>query len=74
MSRRSEFRNEVKTRLSDEDYAALQAFRQMSGFDSDSMALARAVRLALRGVVGTLPVALSGVSAEVAQVGTRVAA
>ncbi|KWW37892.1 phage portal protein [Cupriavidus metallidurans] len=67
MSRRSEYRNEVKTRLSDDDYAALQAFKAMSGFDSDSAALQRAVRLALRGAVGTLPVSLVGVSAEVAQ-------
>jgi len=72
MSRRSEYRNEVKTRLSDEDYAALQAFKVMSGFDSDSAALQRAVRLALRGAVGTLPVSLLGVSAEVAHRGTRV--
>ncbi|MDE4918181.1 hypothetical protein ACUXAV_000218 [Cupriavidus metallidurans] len=72
MSRRSEYRNEVKTRLSDDDYAALQAFKAMSGFDSDSAALQRAVRLALRGAVGTLPVSLVGVSAEVAQLGTQV--
>ncbi|MCA7083418.1 hypothetical protein K7G19_07370 [Cupriavidus sp. DB3] len=74
MSRRAEFRNEVKTRLNDEDYEALQAFKLMQGFESDSAALQRAVRLALRGVVGTLPVRISGVSAEVSQAGTREAA
>jgi len=74
MSRRSEFRNEVKTRLNDDDYALLQAFKQLSGFESDSVALQRAVRLALRGVIGTLPVALASVSAEMAQAGTRVQA
>lgn len=74
MSRRAEFRNEVKTRLRDRAYDALQVYKELHGIDSDSAALNRVVEVALLGVVGTLPARLLGVSAERGQAGARVGA
>ncbi len=71
MSRRAEFRNEVKTRLRDRVYDALQVYKELNGIDSDSAALNRVVEVALLGVVGTLPAKLVGISADLGQVGTR---
>jgi len=70
MSRlRAPAKNEVKTRLEDDEYDALQIFRDQYGYDSDSQALKRAVRMLLLGVVGILPKGVSDVSATVAQRG-----
>ncbi|CDY76137.1 hypothetical protein BGLT_05210 [Caballeronia glathei] len=74
MSRRAEFRNEVKTRLEDPVYEGMQAYKALYGIDSDSAALARITKLFLFGTVGTLPANLLGVSADVAQNGSRIAA
>ena len=71
MKRRAEFRNEVKTRLTDEEYGAMQTFKALHGIESDSAALARITRLLLLGVVGTLPADLTGVSADLGQGGPR---
>ncbi|WP_131753569.1 hypothetical protein [Burkholderia vietnamiensis] len=74
MSKRAEYKNEVKTRLTDEEYDAKQTFKALHGIDSDAAALARITRLLLLGVVGTLPARLVGVSADVGQIGPRVRA
>lgn len=74
MSRRAEFRNEVKTRLRDRAYEALQLYKEVHGIDSDSAALARIAEIALFGAVGTLPVAISGVSDGLGHSGPLVAA
>lgn len=74
MSRRAEYRNEVKTRLPDRTYDAMMKFKTLHGIDSDSAALARIAELLLLGVVGNLPSNLLGRSDEVAQSGTRMAA
>lgn len=68
---RAPYRNEVKTRLTDIQYHALQRFRAIHGIDSDSSALARAVSIALLGLVGMLPAEISGVCAEASQTGTH---
>ena len=70
--KRAEYRNEVKTRLDDTCYDALQMFKQLNGIESDSAALARIVKLSLFGVVGTLPTSYLNVSAEAAQMGTAI--
>lgn len=72
MSRRAEFRNEVKTRLEDAVYDGMQTFKALYGIDSDSAALARITKLFLFGTVGTLPANLIGVSAEPSQHGSAV--
>ncbi|MGN6589341.1 MAG: hypothetical protein ACTHKE_03515 [Sphingomicrobium sp.] len=74
MSRRTEARNEVKTRLSDREYEGMQAFKALHGIESDSAALARITSLLLFGTVGNLPANLIDRSASAAQFGTLVAA
>lgn len=74
MTRRAEFRNEVKTRLRDRAYDALQLYKQVNGIESDSAALARVAEQHLLGAVGTLPVALANVSDDLGQSGPRVVA
>lgn len=67
MSKRAEYRNEVKTRLRDRAYDALQLYKQVHGIESDSAALARIAEVALFGAVGTLPAVIAGVSDDVGQ-------
>ncbi len=74
MSRRTEYRNEVKTRLSDRAYEGMQAFKALHGIESDSAELSRITDLMLFGTVGNLPANLIDRSANAAQSGTRVAA
>lgn len=71
MARRAAFRNEVKTRLTDDDYEALLRYQELHGADSTSAALSRLVRMALFGVLGILPAHLSGVSDDASHSGTR---
>jgi hypothetical protein len=72
VGRRAEYRNEVKTRLRDVAYDALQTWKALHGIDSDSAALARLTELMLFGAVGTLPPQLVSVSAELGQNGPQV--
>ncbi|WP_186224600.1 hypothetical protein ACN262_08405 [Burkholderia gladioli] len=74
MSRRPEFRNEVKTRLTDEEYDAMQAFKAVYGIESDSAALKRIARLLLLGFSNTVPTRLVGVSADLGRNGPAVRA
>ena len=74
MARRSEYRNEVKTRLPDRTYDAMQQYKALQGIESDSAALARIAELMLLGVVGNLPSNLLERSDEVAQTRPRLAA
>jgi hypothetical protein len=74
MSRRTEYRNEVKTRVDDQTYEGLRAFMALNGIDHDSVGVARALRLFLFGSVGTLPANLLDRSAALARFGTEVAA
>lgn len=71
---RREYRNEVKTRLPDRTYDAMQQYKALHGIDSDSAALARLAELMLLGVVGNLPSNLLMRSAEQGQDGLQVAA
>lgn len=74
MSRRTEYRNEVKTRLPDRAYDGMQAFKALYGIDSDSAALARIAELFLFGTVGNLPANLLARSADSARDGMKVSA
>ncbi|WP_042295868.1 hypothetical protein [Paraburkholderia bannensis] len=71
-SRRAAYRNEVKTRMSDRPYEAMQAWKVLHGIDSDSAALNRIAELFLLGAVGTLPPQLVAVSADVGHNGPAV--
>ncbi|MFM0435930.1 hypothetical protein PQQ84_05675 [Paraburkholderia strydomiana] len=74
MSRRTEYRNEVKTRLSDRTYDGMQAFKALHGIESDSAALSRMADLLLFGTVGNLPSNLIDRSVNSSRNGTRMAA
>lgn len=50
MTRRAEYLNEMKTRLDDETYDAIQRFKEINFIDSDSAALARIARMFLFGI------------------------
>ncbi|MGF6444366.1 hypothetical protein [Paraburkholderia youngii] len=69
MKRRAEHRNEIKTRIEDDLYDAVQIFKQLNYIDSDSAAAARLMRMALFGVVGNVRPALARVSVTSAQLG-----
>lgn len=66
-------RNAVKTQLTDEEYEALQAFRDLHGIQSDSLALSTIARLHLLGVMGRMPTALSLSSTNSGQSRTAIA-
>lgn len=72
--RRAEYRNEVKSRLRDPTYQALQKYKILYGIDSDSAALARIADQALLGVVGSIPDLVASISDDAAYVGTMRAA
>ncbi|SDV49226.1 hypothetical protein [Chitinasiproducens palmae] len=67
MTARAKHRNEVKTRLKDSTYDAMQIYKEVYGIESDSAALARLADVMLLGVVGILPGAVTGVSANSSQ-------
>ncbi|MCP1121594.1 hypothetical protein ACQUFY_20965 [Robbsia andropogonis] len=63
MSRlRAPAKNELKTRVDDDEYDALQAFREKYDIDTEAQAVRRALRIALFGVSGMLPSSPSVVS------------
>lgn len=51
MRKRAEFRNEIKTRVSDQIFERVQAFKDAQAIDSDSAAVARLLEIALFGVL-----------------------
>lgn len=67
---RAKYRNEMRTRVSDEIFTAVQHFKTLTGIDSDSAAVSRLLELQLFGVVGTLPAPLNDVRANLRQVET----
>jgi hypothetical protein len=69
MRRRAEARNECKTRLNDDVYMRMQAFKQQHFIDSDSAALARICEMLLCGIVrGPIP----DVSVDQGRIGTGI--
>lgn len=71
MSRRTEYRNEVKTRVDDQTYDGLKAFMVLNGIDHDSVGVARVLKLFLFGSVGSFPANLLDRSAALSQYGTK---
>lgn len=56
---KTEFRNEMKTRVSDRVYEGVQRYMQVNRCTSEARAISDLLELALFGADGTLPVALS---------------
>lgn len=68
---RAPYRNEVKSRIDDPTYEALLFFQRMHGIESTSMAIARALKSHLLGMVGMLPADISGISDSLDHGGPR---
>jgi hypothetical protein len=68
MARRAEYRNELKTRVDDELYDAIQLFKKLNFIDSDSAALARIARMLLFGI---FPAQKQVVASAAEHLGTR---
>ncbi|WP_066735699.1 hypothetical protein [Cupriavidus sp. D384] len=69
---RAPARNPVKGNVDDEEYEAFLRFKEAYGFDSDAATLRRIFRIALFGVMGTLPAPLQAVASVTDQNGPRI--
>lgn len=52
---KTEYRNEMKTRVPDPVFEGVKAFQEENGIDSESRAISHLLQIALFGTVGTLP-------------------
>ena len=68
---KTDFRNEVKTRVRDATYDALQQYMRDNRCASEARAISELLELALFGVVGTVPPALVDCRPELGQLGTK---
>lgn len=68
---RTEFRNEMKTRVPDRVYEGVQRFRDENRIDSESRAISQLLELALYGTVGSVPGVFEDDSHGMAQSGTK---
>lgn len=69
---RTEFRNELKTRVPDPVYDGVKVLQAENGIDSESRAISKLLEIALFGTVGTMPIDLIHSSHELAQSGTLI--
>lgn len=77
MSRKSEyaeFKNEIKTTLTDRAYKGLKAYMALNGIRSDADGVRRLAELQLFGAVGNLPANLIDDSEALGQTRTLAAA
>lgn len=68
---KTEFRNEVKTRVTDRAYEAVQMYMQANRCASEARAISDLLELALFGTVGSVPEALAVSSHGIAQFGPK---
>lgn len=52
---KTEYRNELKTRVPDPVFEGVKAFQAENGIDSESRAISKLLEIALFGTVGILP-------------------
>lgn len=72
MSRpKTDFRNELKTRVNDRAYEAVQQYIRENRCGSEARAIADLLDIALFGMIGSVPQALVGSRHELAQFGTK---
>lgn len=69
---KTEFRNEVKSRLPDHIYEGLKSFQADNDIPSESRAISQLLGLALFGAVGIVPQSLLNCGHEMAQSGKRI--
>lgn len=68
---KTEFRNELKTRVTDRAYEAVQLYMQSNRCASEARAISDLLELALFGTVGSVPQDLIDNSHGMAQFGTK---
>jgi len=68
---RTDFRNEMKTRVTDRVWEGVKQFQAENRIDSEARAMSQLLELALFGTVGTVPESLIHSSHEMAQFGTK---
>ena len=71
---KTEFRNEIKTRVTDRAYEAVHTYMLANSCASEARAVSELLELALFGAVGSIPTSLVVRSHEMAQLGTEIAA
>lgn len=69
---KTEFRNEMKTRVPDRVYEGVQRFRAEMKIDSESRAISQLLELALFGTIGNVPEPLIEISHQMGQFGTEI--
>ena len=68
---RTDFRNELKTRVTDKVFDGVKQYQEENRIDSEARAISQLIELALYGTVGSIPQALLNRSHEMAQFGTK---
>lgn len=68
---KTDFRNELKTRVRDHTYEAVQRYMADNRCASEARAISDLLEIALFGVVGSVPTDLSGNSHEMGRSGTK---
>lgn len=71
---KTEYRNELKTRVTDRAYDAVQQYMHENRCASEARAISELLELALFGTVGSVPQPLIHGSHGMAQFGTKTAA
>lgn len=68
---KTDFRNEMKTRVTDKVFDGVKQFQEENRIDSEARAISQLLELALYGTVGSIPQSLINHSHEMAQFGTK---
>lgn len=68
---KTDFRNEMKTRVTDKVYEGVQRFRDENRIDSEARAISQLLELALFGTVGSVPGSLLDIRHELGQFGPK---
>lgn len=68
---KTEYRNELKTRVTDPTYDGVQQYMAANRCASEARAISELLELALFGTIGSVPHGLLGSSHEMAQFGTK---
>jgi len=68
---KTDFRNEMKTRVTDTVWEGVKQFQSENRIDSEARAISQLLELALFGTVGSVPQMLISSSPQMAQFGTE---
>ena len=68
---RTDFKNEMKTRVTDRVWDGVKQFQADNRIDSEARAISQLLELALFGTVGNMPEELLQIRHDMAQFGTK---